>query len=61
MKGCIAAIAEAFGIVHTAWLDSTRGAVARVVREFAPGLTASRGTRRGAAMRAAWEVLVVCP
>ena len=57
MKGRIAAIAEAFGIAPTAWLDSTRGAAARAAREFAPGSDRLQGRSEGAAMRAAWEVL----
>lgn len=53
----LAAIAEAFGIAPTAWLDSTRGAAARAAREFAPGSDRIQGRSEGAAMRAAREVL----
>ena len=53
----LAAIAEAFGIAPTAWLDSTRGAAARAAREFAPGSDRLQGHSEGAAMRAAREVL----
>lgn len=53
----LAAIAEAFGIAPTAWLDSTRGAAARAAREFAPGSDRLQGRSEGAAMRAAREVL----
>ena len=53
----LAAIAEAFGIAPTAWLDSTRGAAAKAAREFAPGSDRLQGHSEGAAMRAAREVL----
>ena len=53
----LAAIAEAFGIAPTAWLDSTRGTAARAAREFTPGSDRLQGYSEGAAMRAAREVL----
>lgn len=53
----LAAIAEAFGIAPTAWLDSTRGAAARAAREFAPGSDRIQGRSEGAAMHAARELL----
>lgn len=53
----LAAIAEAFDIAPTAWLDSTRGAAARAAREFAPGSDRLQGRSEGAAMHAAREVL----
>ena len=53
----LAAIAEAFGIAPTAWLDSTRGAAAKAAREFIPGPDRPQGRSEGAAMHAAREVL----
>ena len=44
----LAAIAEAFGIAPTAWLDSKHDLAARIARKFAPGPNRVQGHSEGA-------------